>query len=102
LREALATVSNAAVAETLSWSPDGSPSYKICAEEAAAIVGNDSSAADAILRGTAALHEMPKGLSPEQRAEWARTEDERKHNEFLVFLGITPGKDQVSDGEAAP
>ena len=102
LREALATVSNPAVAETLSWNPDDSPSYRICAEDAAAIVGNDSSAADTILRGNAALHEMPKGLSPAQRAEWARNEDKRKYNEFLESLGMTPGKDQVSDGEAAP
>jgi transcriptional regulator with XRE-family HTH domain len=102
LREALATVSNPAVAETLSWGPDDSPDYKICAEEAATIVGNDSSAADTILRGNAALHEMPKGLSPAQRAEWARNEDKRKYNEFLESLGMTPGKDQVSDGEAAP
>jgi len=45
---------------------------------------------------------MPKGLSPAQRAEWARNEDKRKYNEFLESLGMTPGKDQVSDGETAP
>jgi hypothetical protein len=32
LRDALAAVSNSDVAETLSWSPYGPPSYEICAE----------------------------------------------------------------------
>jgi transcriptional regulator with XRE-family HTH domain len=49
----------------------GEPSYSICYEEAADIVGGDEAAAYAIVYGRAALHEMPKG-TPEQRAEWAR------------------------------
>jgi transcriptional regulator with XRE-family HTH domain len=52
-----------------SW---GSPSYWICYDEAAELVGGDEQAAGAILSGHAALHEMPKG-SPEQRAAWARS-----------------------------
>jgi len=84
LRDALAAVSNSDVAETLSWSPYGPPSYEICAESAAAVVGDDSSAADAILCGYAALHEMPKGLSRAKRAEWALAEHKRKSDEFLA------------------
>ena len=51
----------------------GEPSYSICYEEAAEIVGNDEGAACAIVYGRVALHEMPKG-SPAERAEWARSQ----------------------------
>ncbi len=49
----------------------GEPSYGICHDEAAEIVGGDQEAAVAIIHGRVALHEMPKG-TPAERAEWAR------------------------------
>ncbi len=53
-----------------SWG--GEPSYYICQDEAAEIVGGDQTAADAIVGGEVGLHEMPKG-TPAERAEWARS-----------------------------
>ncbi len=54
-----------------SWS--GEPSYYICQDEAAEIVGGDQTAADAIVGGRVDLREMPKG-TPAERAEWAQRE----------------------------
>jgi transcriptional regulator with XRE-family HTH domain len=51
------------------WS--GEPSYEICFDEAAEIVGGDEDVARAIINGQVALREMPKG-TPAERAEWAR------------------------------
>ena len=45
------------------------PTYGICHDEAAEIVGGDEEAAVAIVHGRVALHEMPKG-TPAERAEW--------------------------------
>jgi transcriptional regulator with XRE-family HTH domain len=73
LRDSLARVSKSPeLAESVSWSPGLWPSYAICTDEAAEIVGGDEDAAWAIVDGRAALHEMPKGTQ-EQRAEWARS-----------------------------
>jgi transcriptional regulator with XRE-family HTH domain len=64
----------------VSWQdPTYSPSYTICTVEAAELVGGDTDATNAILRGTAPLHEM-KGGSPAERAEWARDRDYRAFN----------------------
>lgn len=52
-----------------SWS--GEPSYYICQDEAAEIVGGDQTAADAIVEGRADLHDKPKG-TPTEIAEWAK------------------------------
>ncbi len=72
LRDSLARVSKSPeLVEWTSWAPGLSPSYAICWDEAAELVGGDEDAALAILDGWASLHEMPKG-TPEQRAEWAR------------------------------
>ena len=60
--------------EFIGWAPDHGPSYAICEEEVAALVGGDEKAAQAILNGDAALHEMPAEIrksSPEERAKWA-------------------------------
>jgi len=103
LREALskATKSPEAV-ESIRWTPGLWPDYEICKEEAASIVGNDARAAQAILFGWAALHEMPKG-SPEQRAEWARAESDRKLPDLILdFAGGRTLDAQASDsGEAS-
>jgi len=72
LRDALARVSTSPeAAKSVRWTPGLWPSYAICTEEAADIVGNDAEAARAIVCGAAALHDMPKG-SPGERAQWAR------------------------------
>jgi transcriptional regulator with XRE-family HTH domain len=98
LREALAKASKSPeAAESVSWTPGLWPSYEICTEEAANLVGNDAGAAGAIVCGAAALHEMPKG-SPEKRAEWARAEFDRK---FEGWLGLSPADGQPSDSGAA-
>jgi hypothetical protein len=81
LRDSLAKVSNSPeVAKSVSWWPGFGPSYEICTEEASSIVGGDTKAARAIVSGDAALHEMPKAYSPEQRAEWARGRELKELN----------------------
>lgn len=63
--------------EVVLWTPDDGPSYAICEEEVAALVGGDEEAAQAIFNGGAALHEMPAEIrksSPEERAKWARAQ----------------------------
>ena len=91
LRDSLSKVSdsNEAVA-SVRWSPGLWPSYDICAEEAGIIVGNDAKAAHAILCGAAALHEMPKS-APQQRAEWAQAEFDRKYGDLDDLLGDLDG-----------
>ncbi len=101
LRETLAKLRNSqAVAETVRWTPGLWPSYAICTEEAANLVGNDAEAARAIVCGAAALHEMPKG-SPEQRAEWARAELDRKYGDLLGLSGLSPADGRPSGSGAA-
>jgi hypothetical protein len=78
LTAALTTIN--AAAESVSWADHWEPSYRICAEEAEALVGKDEEAVDAILSGAAALHEMPSEMrksAPAERAEWARSESKR-------------------------
>ncbi len=101
LRETLAKLRNSqAVAETVNWTPGLWPSYEICTEEADNLVGNDAKAAHAIVCGAAALHEMPKG-SPEQRAEWARAEFDRKYRDLLDSFGLSPADGQPTGSGAA-
>lgn len=91
LRDSLSKVSGSnEVAESVRWSPGLWPCYDICAEEAGTIVGNDAKAAHAILCGAAALHEMPKG-APQQRAEWAQAEFDRKYGDLDDLLGDLDG-----------
>lgn len=92
-------------ADRVRWPPGLSPSYEICAEEAGSLVGNDAKATRAILAGSAALHEIPKG-TPQQRAEWARTEFDRKdiHLDDLLVDLIGPPRIDVEtskSGEAS-
>jgi transcriptional regulator with XRE-family HTH domain len=98
LRDRLSKIDTSAeLAESVRWTPGlwsdyrigTSPDYRICTEEAASLVGNDTTAAHAILCGAAALHEMPKG-SPEQRAEWARAEFDRKYGDDLLGELVAP------------
>ncbi len=87
LRDSLSKVSDSNEAvESVRWSPGLWPRYEICAEEAGTIVGNDAKAAHAILCGAAGLHEMPKG-APQQRAEWAQAEFDRKYGDLDDLLG---------------
>jgi transcriptional regulator with XRE-family HTH domain len=87
LRGSLAKVSNSPeAAESVRWMPGLWPQYEICTEEVANIVGNDAVAEHAIVCGAAALHEMPKG-PPEQRAEWARAEFDRKYGNLVLDFG---------------
>ena len=63
--------------EAVSWTRYHGPSYAICEEEVAALVGGDEEAAQAIFSGAAALHEMPAEIrksSLEERAKWARAQ----------------------------
>jgi hypothetical protein len=75
--------------ERVAWLPNVSPSYWICSDEAAAIVGGDSEATEAILNGGAALHEMPPEIrksSSAEKADWARAEYEKYLNLHALNL----------------
>jgi len=106
LRDRLSKIDTSAeLAQSVRWTPGLWPHYRICTEEAASVVGNDTAAARAILSGAAALHEMPKG-SPEQRAEWARAEYDRKYGDLEDLLGkfLTPraaGTQASNSGDAS-
>lgn len=98
LRDKLVEVGSTESAESVSWPPSIWPSYEICADEAAVIVGGDTKAARAILCGAAALHEMPKG-SPQQRAEWAQAEFDREYGDISDLLGVPPESPNANDQE---
>jgi transcriptional regulator with XRE-family HTH domain len=73
------------------WKPGSTPSYRICGEQAAALVGDDEEAVNAILCGAAALHEMPPHIrksSPSERAQWARSELRRQRDARPTVLDI--------------
>ncbi len=79
------------------WGAWAGPSYQICTKEALRLTGGDEEAAEAILAGTAALHERPKPATAAELAAWARTERNRAASsdaEFLASLGI-----EMSEGE---
>ncbi len=91
LRDSLSKIDTSTeLAESVRWAPGLWPSYQICSEEVASIVGNDAKAAQSIVCGAAALHEMPKG-PPEQRADWARAEFDRKYGDLDDLLGDLAG-----------
>ncbi len=58
------------------WSGGWTPKYRVCPDEAAALVGGDRERADEILGGLVALNEMPKEIrqagNSKERAEWVR------------------------------
>jgi transcriptional regulator with XRE-family HTH domain len=68
--------------EFVRWAADDGPSYAICEEEVAVLVGGDEKAAQAILNGDAALHEIPAEIrksSPEEWAKWASAKLNRRN-----------------------
>jgi hypothetical protein len=100
LRNSLSNISTSTeLADSVRWAPGLWPSYQICSEEALSVVGNDTSAAHAIVCGAAALHEMPKG-PPEQRAEWARAEFDRKYGDLDDLLSDFTGP-QIADAQVS-
>jgi transcriptional regulator with XRE-family HTH domain len=64
------------VAKFKGWSGEGGPDYRVCAEEAAELVGGDADRANEILHGEVSLSEMPKEVRPAEkakdRAQWVR------------------------------
>ncbi|CAN5305900.1 hypothetical protein BH11PSE2_BH11PSE2_08450 [soil metagenome] len=69
--------SSAAPAASLYWTKYTTPTYEICPEEAADLVGKDAKAAKAILEGEALLHKMPAAVlagPAAGRAKWALDE----------------------------
>ena len=84
------------------YSKDVGPLYWICFDEAAKIVGGNFGAAMAILRGEAALHEMPKG-SPAEKAAWARSKWDEAHGEgdFDWFFSSQDEMDTTNKGASS-
>ena len=72
------------------WSESWTPTYRVCSEEAAELVGGDRDRADEILRGTVALNEMPKELRKrgmeKECAEWVRAKAEERRQKLLEAL----------------
>jgi transcriptional regulator with XRE-family HTH domain len=74
--------------EPVRWERGGAPNYRICAEEAAALVGGDQEAVECILSGEVALREMlreVRGSSPAERAKWVLSESQRLAAEAAAF-----------------
>lgn len=79
------------------WFSEGSPSYVVCSDDVAQLVGGDPYLAALILNGSVLLNEMPKeirsrvtaslaGIPPgrdiEARVEWVRTKAEEYAKQF--------------------
>jgi transcriptional regulator with XRE-family HTH domain len=68
------TIGNVATFEECSW--DELPVYRVCSDEAAALVGGDKDRAEDILSGYVSLSEMPKDIRDfamsKERADWVR------------------------------
>jgi transcriptional regulator with XRE-family HTH domain len=82
-----ALAESCAAAEPVEWEPGCTPSYRICTEEVRAFFGGDEDAANAILSGEAALHEMPPDIrksTPAERARWARSAAESYRNAIVA------------------
>jgi hypothetical protein len=82
LRNLAASFGN--VATFKEWDGSWTPQYRVCPDEAAALVGGDHDRAEEILDGHVALSEMPKEIRKpamtKERAEWValRAEEYRK------------------------
>jgi transcriptional regulator with XRE-family HTH domain len=50
----------------------GSTDYRVCRSAAVKLAGGDEALADSILNGEVPIHQIPRGLSPEQRIAWMR------------------------------
>lgn len=87
VREALTQVSADSTFEAWAW--HGEPRYGICRDEAIKFMGGDAEAAEAVLAGTAPLHQMPQEVrksGPEQRAAWARAKVQESAEEIDRLL----------------
>jgi transcriptional regulator with XRE-family HTH domain len=99
------------VATFVEWSGWLSPSYRVCFDEAAELVGGDSERADEILNGFVALNEMPKEIRgrgmEKERADWVRAKAEEYRQEVaddLAELNRLLGPDLLGNegNEGAP
>ena len=93
LRELVSSLGNVATFDK--WSGSWSPAYRVCSEEAAALVGGDRDRADEILRGLVALNEMPKEIRKpemaEERTEWVRAKAEEYRKEMAELDRLLDG-----------
>ena len=103
LRNLVVPFAESATFEEWSGARTWGPRYRICLEEAAEIVGGDRAAADEILNGFVAVHEMPKEIrKPEmfkERAEWVRAKAEeyrRQCADALAELDLLTERKEVS------
>lgn len=99
LREAVAELGGGA--EFSDWGADFAPNYRVCEKEAKDLLGDDTAAVDAVLKGIAPLHEMPRefrGGLPKTRAEWARGRAEQATRELLEALGLLDDLPNVQPG----
>ena len=78
------------LAEFEAWDGERVPSYRVCFDESAALVGGDADRAEEILDGLVALHEMPKEISqPEktkERATWVHERAQESREELKRWL----------------
>jgi transcriptional regulator with XRE-family HTH domain len=103
LRDSLIKLSNSQAADTVRWTPGLWPSYRICTEEAGAIVGGDKAATDMILCGDVALHDLLK-IALEERVERAQAQYLQKYGRSYSdhmrvvadALGLPPDAEIVS------
>jgi transcriptional regulator with XRE-family HTH domain len=73
------------------WSGEWTPQYRVCPDEAAALVGGDHNTAEEIINGLVALSEMPKEIRgkadmAKERAEWVRSKAEEYRKQSLLDL----------------
>lgn len=79
---------------------DGTPSYEVCFETAAQLVGGDRDIAAMILQGSVLLNEMPKELRglgmTKERADWVRAKAEEYAKELENSIGHLNKSEEVS------
>jgi transcriptional regulator with XRE-family HTH domain len=98
LRDRLAAVQSSGGDETVYHWVDGmSPRYRICFDVALEYLGGDADAAEDLVEGRIAVHELPRELrSPGQevrRAEWVRTRSAERAAENAKWLESLDLKD---------
>lgn len=76
--------------EIYGWSGWFSPGYEICRTEALQYFGGDEEAADALIRGSFAITDIPKDMrdDPVGRTAWARTTAEQVSDSLLSDMGL--------------
>lgn len=83
------------VASFEAWSFIESPEYRVCLEEAKQIAGGDDYAAEAVLNGHVALHEIPKDIRDsgfKERTKWVRARAEKFRQELSEYINSRPIK----------